>query len=518
MEMMKGSGTKYMKTRFPQNGMPATRRINCDCIFRDFLLVSVAVWSLIIGKAPIYGADETNVKWGVCITDGGNVLHIPSVASSGTDLGCMTVLPPTADAKRGTLICRVGSRWQSKRVEPAGHPDDHFSDSILFINLDNGSYWRCSNMHPSPNFVVQSPDGKYFAFGNSVGWSLTEQSRRDLFGEGDDTLFRGSRLLSSDVKRRLAASCVGTILYSVWETSSQRPIWEMRFPADSKDVPIAKFVRPWENNGDLEVPWWAINEDPHLYCDPVMGFSPDSSFFVALSSYYGVQILNLGEGTQSSVSPVTEQHRPMTYVFRDKETIEIFRSDSSSLRVRIADGQVLGTTMSDISSPSILGTEVFGKDAYPLFCTDSTRVWTASLKGDRLRIGRPQLSDSAILETRITLGAMTTGVSRMEVSRNKRWAGINITTMRETAEQLRNKDNGKTCRFERIDLHSGRIVERVVSSTMIDAAQMREKFANDSVPTVFVAPVSKVLTMGACLNAQGDGIVYAIPILNDDAE
>ncbi len=507
-----------MKKRFPKNVLPSTRRSNCGCIFRDFLLVGVAVWSLIIGNAPIAGADETNVKWGVYITDGGNVLHIPSVASSGTDVRCLTVFPPTERAKRGTLICRVGSEWLSKRIEPAGHPDDHFSDCILFINLDNGSYRRFSGMQPSPDFVVQSPDGKYFAFGNSVGWSLTEQSRKDLFTDRQDTLFRGSNLRSADVKSRLAAASVGTILYSVWETSSQRPIWEMHFPANSKDAAVAKFVRPWENNEIIKIPWWAINEDPHLYSYPVMGFSQDGSFFVASNSNYGVHILNLEDGSQSFVSPAAERSRPMTYVFTDNETIRIFRSDSSSLSVRVANGQVLGSSVLDIASTSILGVEIFEKQTYPLFCTDSKRFWAASLKDDLLRIGRPELSDAAILETRITVGAMATGVSRMEVSRDKRWAGINITTARESVERLRNVDYGGTSRFERIDMSTGRIVERVFISTGIIDPLVEEKFANDGVPAVDVASIRKVRTLGACLNAQGDGIVYAVPILDDDAE
>jgi hypothetical protein len=207
----------------------------------------------------------------------------------------------------------------------------------------------------------------------------------------------------------------------------------------------------------------------------------------------------------------------MTYVFSDNETIEIFRSDGTSLCVHVANGQVLGSSVLDIASKSIRGVEIFEKQTYPLFCTDSTRLWAGSLKDDLLRIGRPELSDAAILETRITVGAMATGVSRMEVSRDKRWVGINITTARESVEHLRNVDYGGTSRFERIDLLTGRIVERVFISTGIDDPLVK-KFANDGVPTVDVASLRKVRTLGACLNAQGDGIVYAIPILNDDAE
>ena len=444
--------------------------------------------------------------WGVRIRDGAQTIEIPSVASTGSNVGCMTVLPPTASAKRGTLVCRIGSAWKPKRPGPAIDPKDTDGDGLLFVNLATAQHSRYGGLQPAPYFVVQSPDSRYLAFGSSVGWSFTERSRQDLLKPSGNDRFHSSGLTAADVKGGLQSMLVGTVLFSIWETAPLRPIWEMRYPND-QDPKLTRFRRPWDTTNQLVVPWWAFNEEPLFYLYPVMGFSPDSRFLVTLCDDFGVWVLDVQNGHQFMVSPTTKACRPITFVFTDEKTMLIFRSDGTAQKMQIADGHVLDT-IDMRSKPDLYPGVSENTGYYPLFCPDSSHRWTAIMNEKRLILRDDFRAASIILDAEVSVGAMALGVSRFEISRNGQYAGVHFRTASETIEHLRFRDIGFDERYERLNLSTGRVVERIAVVT-----DDNRPLYQDGVLTTEVPWGPRIHAFGACLNSTGEGSVWMTPYL-----
>ncbi len=370
----------------------------------------------------------------------------------------------------------------------------------MFVNLDTGTYRRYTGMQPAPDFVTVSPSGKYFAFASSAGWRLTEHTRRQLSGTRKSRQFTGSDLNSAEVDTRLASAFVGTTLYSIWEVDSLRPVWEMRYPDRGTDSDVELFGAPWENSLKLPAPWWAIDDEPELNNYPAMAFSHDDRYFVTSSERYGVVILDLVNGRQSHVR---QAFSPKLFVIRDSEHIEVFLSNGNSSRIRLIDGAVETSSATIFES---FPTEENSGEVWPLFQTDSTARWIGSLSKNGLTLSRLDGSLGTVGPISLVSGSLPMGVTRFELSKSARWAGLGIRSVHESLSSHRYHDTGFIDRFERIDLQNGRVVERIINMERESA-----RLFDDGVPTMNVGANGYVSSFGACLSLDGNEILYAIP-------
>jgi len=246
----------------------------------------------------------------------------------------------------------------------------------------------------------------------------------------------------------------------------------------------------------------------------MMAFSPDEKFFVTVSEESGLIILNMSSGQQFADFPYGFDRYPRTFVFGTNSTISVLWSDETACQVRLQDGIVLAK---DDLPPDKYPTTRAGSSnrAYALFCPSPAAYSTATISGNDLLIngitkpnggglGRQDELVSAAVRIKLSVGDSLLGISRLEVSRSRKWAGISISKSRASIEELRFRDNGFTERFERIDLTTGKVVERVAN---LDSDQL----PTDNVPTVNVASAGYVSSFAACLDLTGESIIYATP-------
>ena len=447
---------------------------------------------------------EEPLPWGVRIHNGGRVIEIPAVSASGNRIGAATVLPATDSAPAGTFVCRVGGKWAGKRVGPGTDPNRLDAECILFVNLESGAFKRFAGLQPAPDFIVQSPDGKWFALGSSVGWGFHPRARAALLGQGSEAKLGGSDLRSSEAQARMSEMLVGTVLFSIWESETLRPVWQMRYPDIDHKNHVPGFVRPWEENAAIPIPWWAIDAEPFVYNYPVMAFSPDEQFFVALSEESGLVVLNMVNGQQFTVFPLDGDQRPKTFVFSSESTIAVFRSDGTISELRLHDGTIVKER--EFKPDRYPITSINGEGMHPLFCPDSSGRWIATISGSNLQVVRNDESMPPIGPVPVVVGELPVGVNRFELSGSKRWAGFSMVTARETIEDYRYHDIGFTDRFERMDLLEGRIVERILNVTAEDAMRFE-----DGVPTINLGSEGYLSSFAACLSSSGENIIYAVP-------
>lgn len=482
---------------------------------------------LIAQGSPVSSsADDPSLLWGIKVQVGSQVIEIPSVATSARQIGAATVLRPTEAAKDGTFVCRVGGRWASKRSGPGTSPHRNDAECVLFVNLRTGEYERFIGQQPAPDFVVQSPSGKYFALGSSVGWRLTPELRDSLLQPSSEVSSNGAGLRTAETRARLSELLVGTVLFSIWESDELRPIWNMRYPDESKNEARIRCSRPWNDSGALPIPWWAIDLEPVVHNDPKMAFSPDEQFFVAITPDLGVVVVNMLRGTQLA-DPSKENDRiPISFVFDTSATIFVLWSDATFCRLRLEDGVILaGGFLHDDRYPISVreGTE----RNHAMFTSCPVTSTIATVSGTNLFLekdtpgaieclNRRFIQDGPTIQP-IQLGLATgeapLGISRLELSRNRRWAGIAIENSKVELEQLRFEDNGCTERYERIDLATGKVVERI---TNLEG----EGIPADGIPThsVYLGPVGYPSSLAACLSATGEQIVYATPFRTESSK
>lgn len=472
------------------------------------------VWA--VGLLTACFADEP-LSWGIQLHSGTRVIEIPSVASSGERIGAATVLPETEGAEEGTFVCRVGGKWSSKRVGPGTNPDRNDAECMLFVNLKTGEHKRFTGLQPAPDFVVQSPSGKYFALGSSVGWGLTQEIRDSLLQQDSDTKLSASNLSSRAAQTKLSEMLVGTVQFSVWESESFRPVWQMRYPDFVGESRRTGFVRPWEENFTIPIPWWAIDAEPYLYNYPMMAFSADEQFFVTVSKESGLVILNMSSGQQFADFPYDIDRYPRTFVFDTDSTISVLWSDGTACQVRLRDGTVLAKDdLPRNKYPTIRAGS--SNRTYALFCPCPASHSIATVSGNDLLIdginrfsqpnggelGRLEELAPAPVRIKLSVGNSPVGIARLELSQSRKWAGISISNSRPSIEHFRFSHDGFTDRFERIDLATGKVVERIAN---LDPDQL----PTDNVPTVNVASAGYVSSLAACLDLTGENIIYATP-------
>jgi hypothetical protein len=473
------------------------------------IAIVASICLLVLQPSPSHASPPN--RSGIEIRDGKRVWSVPSIANNKEFIGCMEVLNRSGVGERGTLVCRVGSRWLSKRVGPASDPQQSDGDCLMFVNLGTGAISRSHEMQPGPDFISKSTNGKFVAFASSTGWAFSGNSRDRILSIKDSKRFHGSEMRPSDVADGLKSAFVGSLLVSIWDATTLRPVWELRYPNDG--IPeVAQFRRPWELSRQVPIPWWAIDEDPILYNDPVMGFSPSGQVFVALFEKYGVWILNLDSGKSIFTCPSRKECTPVSFLFADERTVRIFQSSGVAIDVRISDG----TTVDSMDCRMGSGDYPYSLEngyLFPAFCTDSSRRVVTSVGSNKIFLRGTNDALSWRLTANTYSDAGRTGVSHVELSRDGRYAGLHFKSCRETVEHLRFKYSGYCDRFERLNLLTGRIEERVVFSDSEDITRF-----DDSVRLIELPRTVGGIMFGACLNESGDGSVIAIPSIDADCE
>lgn len=445
-------------------------------------------------------------RTGVQIHYAGKTIKIPAIAASDASLRCMAVLPPTSAATEGTLVCRVGGQWFPKRLKPGSNPEIDDGDGILFVNLATGAFRRYAGIQPAPDFIVVSPTQKHFAFASSIGWRLDRRIRHRLMGTALEGQLQGSELQWSRVRQKLADAFVGTTFYSIWEVESLSPVWELRYPDNDEKPATMQFVRSWDSALQLPVPWWAIDSEPELYNYPVMAFSEDGHYFVASSERYGMSVLNLIEKTQWHVK---KKEAIKSFVFcKDANCVDVFLSNGASCKTRLSNGQ---DEIRPVVPPMPFPQMEFSGEAWPLFKPDTTASWIATLSDRGLVLQPQQDGRNTVGPVQICRGESPIGVTHVELSKSGRWAGCAFYTSRHPSiDHLRYRDSGFVDRFERIDMKLGRVVDRVINMDSSQAGSI-----DDNVPTINVAGDKYVSSMTACLSANGEHIIYAVPFTEE---
>ena len=474
-------------------------------------LCSLSVITITVLLFPDFAySGEVPLTWGAKITNGNKLIDIPAVATAGDHIACLAVLPPTENAPSGTLICRLGGQWNSKRNGPASNPQRNDADCVLFINLDTGTFYRHAGLQPAPNYAVVSDNGRYFALASSTGWAPTAESfSMTVRLHTDFPKNRSSGLTVDELSSKLKDSLTGTTLYTIWETASLRPIWEMRY-ADNTST--NEFFKPSEDAWRVRLPWWAFDEEPRLYRYPLMAFSPEGRYFVASNHYDGMVILDTLTGYQRIAVQATETTYPIAFTFTEKSKAEVMISDGKIRIIRLADehmnGETEGRTVFS-TLPVACQTHNDTVTLYPLFCSNCSHQLVATLDKSDLRI-------LTLYPAERTLGPFSLhkvpsespiGVSRLEIAHSGRWAGIQIVQSRETIENLRFQNNCITRRFERIDMKNFIVVQRVTNLAEL-------KVGADTVQQTFV---DKGRVFSACLSWNGEDIIWAIPVQTPEA-
>ncbi|MFN6312076.1 MAG: hypothetical protein ACK5TX_05885 [Planctomyces sp.] len=488
----------------------------------------VILFALLIAQgSPVSSsADDPLLLWGIKVHIGSHVIEIPSVATSARQIGAATVLRRTEAAKDGTFVCRVGGRWTSKRSGPGTSPHRNDAECVLFVNLQTGEYERFTGQQPAPDFVVQSPSGKYFALGSSVGWRLTPQLRDSLLRPSSGLGVNSAGLRTAEANARLSESLVGSVLFSIWKSDELMPIWNLRYPDESNSVESIRCSRPWNDGGAVPIPWWAIDSEPVVHNDPKMAFSPDEQYFVAITPELGVVVVNLLRGTQLSDLSIDGHRIPISFVFDTSSTIFVLWSDATFSQMRLADGAILAAgSLPDERYPISAGKGTERKHA--MFSSCSVTNTLATLAGTDLVLDTDTpgaieslnlhfIKDGPTIQP-IRLGLSTArsslGISRLEVSRDRRWAGIALERSRGGLDQYRFEDTGYTERYELINLATGKVVERITNLEC-------ESMPADEVPThsVYLGPVGYPSSLAACLSVTGEQIVYATPLLTESSK
>jgi len=474
--------------------------IDCRALLKATLFCAPVLGLL---SSPIF-AEETPFTWGAQIHVGEKIIEIPAVAVSSRAINCLATLPPNPSAKAGTLICRIGGNWQSKRVGPAVPPLVDDPDCVLLIDLESGKFTRIAGLQPAPNFGARSPDGCHFALASGVGWSPHENTADKLINPSNpNEKLSISPATTGEAARKLKSMLAGTVLYTIWDSELLEPIWEMRYPSRISQASPPQFFRPRDRSGLLDLPWWAIDTSPVVYNDPQIAFSPTGEYFVGLDDTGGLTILNLKSGVQRCVFQNGQSTRAITFYFTTDTTIAVLVSDGTTRLVRLCNSDSLGTE-EIAANPLQLPVISSGTTLYPLFSADRSRQGIATVEGNSLLLRAMYgSSNTTISPISLLTGEMPVGIPRWEISPDGRWAGIGVETSKPQTEAFRFTDSGNVQRFERIDLKSAKVIERV-------ATEPPEKM--DTVPTKLVTALNGSFSFDACLCPMGERIIYALAV------
>jgi len=438
--------------------------------------------------------------WGVVVHCKQGSYQIPRIASSGSRIAAMTVLPSTEKARNGTLVCRLGEKWDAKTSNNSAQKDESYRECLLFVNLENGTY-RELVTPIAPDFACQSRSGKYFAVVSSVGWRFPFACRESP--STSQQVANQSPLLGRETPNTANKKNTrsGTLFCQLFHSDTLIPLWEMRYP--SSDSPgVANFERASIIKGDACFSPHLQNVEPSVYNYPTMSFCPDENCFVVLTEEFGVFVLNIDSGKQFTLLTPSDNAYPKTFLHTGGSHICVLLSDGTERSVDLSNGVV---TNPQVSAFEQLPTTLHTGKSYPLFQSDAYKESIVKLSGNDLILKQCGVN----VEKKISLENLggELGITKLDISRDGRWAGISIRSARSGVEHTRFSDSGFVDRYERIDLRNARVVERVVNFDVNEA-----NLFGDGVPTVNVADKGFVRSMGVCLDCDGGGVVYAIPI------
>lgn len=442
----------------------------------------------------------------VFLNNGGKLLQLPHFGTALEQVGCVALLPPTPDSPEGTLVCSIGANNDPPFRESPPRREVKPLDCILFISLPSGELRRSTAIQPAPDFAVKSANGRYLAFASSMGVAFNERARRGLLKDNGETKLSSSSLAADTARKALADSFVGSILYSVWDSHSESPIWEMRYAPEGEEADAMRFMRPWDLGGKTAIPWWAIDARPLRHRYPKMSFSPCGKYFVACCDHYGIHILDLASGSQRYITNARLQGAPQTFWFHPQNRIICLLDTGMLAQIDLGSGECVG-----LGGAGKLGDKmpvVYENDScYPLFVCDGTGHHVATITANKLSMFHVQLDSHSEIELFNHRPKRPLGIERMELSIDGAFVGVEIANpLHPSGEHLRYVDYGITDRYERISVLDGRVVERVMIEPGFWERQDGDLPFEDGVSTTLL-PSTVRGAFGACLSADGKNIV-----------
>ena len=463
--------------------------------FRSVLIVAACVAATVVwvcegqAQGPV---TADNIRESVTVHYRGRSYDVQNVSRSSKP-GSIALAKTSAGDTR--IICSVGDGVLGKSNIMVNRGRDP-GECVLFLDPVSGRVERTSYHTPRPEHLVTSPDGKYVAMASLDGWVATEKSIDSI----QIDKFCDTRDLPPDVvKEGLMDVAVGTLRYSIWNTTDAIPLWEMRFYGKlQKEGEAAQFQRPWNSYAKLAFPWWAMCDHAIMYRDCRIGFSPDSCYFVALDEAHGIHILRLKQGTQFHCCRASYERSPLFFYFPGSEgQMSVVFDDLTVRQIDLASGE-----------ETVEGSYELPPSAFARSSKESTRLdefnfipLSHPLISCVIADGNLMIHNVAELRRVNLLGTITgfgsrEGISRMEMSADQQYLGISYEW-----SGFWPTGSGVVVMYEVADVKAGVITRRVGSAGML--ARRGENAGAVTIETTG--------RFRACLGDDGDDIVYVEP-------
>jgi hypothetical protein len=440
-------------------------------------------------------AEPSSRRWGIRLCYSNKSVDIPNVASSAQP-ACIAV--GIDESGRPIAVCSIGDSISTKghaHHRRGGDP----GGCVIFVDATSGAVERTNYHHPRPDYVATSLNGKYVALASTSGWVDAKRNVTDTEST-NDTSKTWQRATTSGSK----GTTDGAMRYSIWETATAKPVWEMRFYGPhAKDAALAKFYHPRDDYADLSMPQPAIDSHIISVKNCQTGFSPDSKYFIALDSDHGIHILRLDDGLQLHARTGSP---PVLFYFNyRRDRIQLICSNGLTQQVELATGMHVGESRALPAGASMpfqndqdgmLGTN---------FVVDAPTGMFGIIRPDGLFIIKTRAAGDRVNKDVIRSQRGFEGLCRIQLSPDLRYVGLGFGSRYSGTD-----DCGRLTRFELADLRSGRVIRRLVRASdlnSVEAETGRTSTDSAGVPTTQIATHAC-----ACLTADGSDIAYVLPL------
>jgi len=432
-------------------------------------------------------AKRSEFPFGIQIHYRGREYEIPGVSTSRNPRSIICCKQSATSAR---VICSVGDGVNPKSHRMNNHGDDP-GDCVVFLDPETGKQERVSYHQPGPDILAVSVDGRYAAMASLDGWA----SDVDGAPPGGRSSREPNPVSSqSEAKDRLRAITVGTLRYSIWDVSTARPIWEMRFYDKTPERGMAaRFERPWARYAQLILPWWAMRNAPLMNRQCRIGFSPTSKHLVALDPGHGVHILRIDDGNHVHCCPTEADRRPVMFAFNGSSSeVAIICSDSAVRVFDLDSGLESASHSLRLPKGALITRRTTGFD-FVNFTIEPNSGTIGFVSGEELLTST---LSGGILSHFTGIGRFA-DAGRIEVSLDRKRIGVGY-GYGNTADDVR---PGRMVLYELLDASNGLAIKRVaVKGLELNKVAQRTSF------------IAVREDLQACLDLDGGDIVYAFPL------
>lgn len=422
---------------------------------------------------------SSSLARGVRVNVGDHVFDFPRVARTSRP-AAIAYSASLEGKSRVIFSVGWGVLWKNNvMVNAGGDPGER----VVFLDPDTGAWQATSYHQPRPDVLTTSPDGRFVAMASKFGWTTEDvDSVKVSYNESR------TNLNVDEVNDRLKAITCGTLRYSVWESASAQPVWEMRcYSRTAEAGQRAKFVRPWGQYARVALPWWAINTRPNIQFAQI-GFSPDSKVFAALDPDHGVHLLNLVSGAQTHCCKPEGGRLPSWFGFVQGGSRIAVICDDGSVRLFATD---TGAEQKEHQYRLPVGATVRDRDANFVIEPKSGQIGVS--ENGEFFLTSFGIANSDVTRIQVRGVGRAFGAGQIDTIALDRFVGIGFG--REIAKVIIPQRTGL---YEVVDPVKGRVIRRLVYRGTVD------HLPKDDIPTIEISEKNEVR---ACLGPGGE-IIY----------